>query len=69
MSDEPKKVDINEPVEQGQDLVLNHADGSQTLGDEKARDAADDLQGLHTNPLPKEEVETPKETKAKEAKK
>lgn len=50
-----KKIDINEPVEQGADLVLNHPDGSQTLGTVEDRDKAEKLQGLHTNPLPGDE--------------
>lgn len=45
-------IDINEPVEQGSDLILNSHDGSQSLGTTKDFEAAapGELVGLHTNP-------------------
>lgn len=60
----PKSFDINEPVEQGHDLVLNHENGDQTLGTSEEREKlvnSENVLGQHTDPVPSDESqdETP----------
>lgn len=62
MSDEPAKIDINEPVEQGHDAVINRQDGSQVLGTaEEAAQAASagETNGQYTDVVPAEAQSEP----------
>lgn len=52
-------IDINEPVEQGQDMILNYDDGSQKLGSANSYDheaKAGKLLGLPPNDNPNGDV-------------
>lgn len=50
--DKTTPFDINVPVEKGHDMVINHPDGSQSLGNDVEREklaAAGETSGEHTN--------------------
>lgn len=69
----PKSFDINEPVEQGHDVVLNHENGDQTLGTGNDREKlvnSENVLGQHTDPMPSDpsQDESKDETPAEDAK-